>query len=114
MTPAPEGLDWRSLTVELNGRHAIYAERFPSLLAMAFDAGPDPDRARAGFTQQVARNTLETFAGAWPNLGPIGGNTRWHYISLPNDPTTVGVFAFRGTELAPGWIMVDAVHWVPS
>lgn len=32
--------------------------------------------------------------------------------AIPNYPTSIGVFAFRGRELLPGTIVIDAVHQV--
>lgn len=114
MSSRPEGLDWRSLLVGLNDRRAIYAERFPLRLDAAFDECPDPARAWAAFDQEAATDVLRVFAGAWPTLGPRGASERWHYLGIPNDPTAVGVFAFRGRELLPGTIVVDAVERVKS
>ena len=112
MSSGPEGLDWQALVVELNDRRAIYAERFPADLDAALAACPDPARAAASFDQQAATDVLRVFAGAWPTLGPHGASERWHYISIPNDPTSIGVFAFRGRALLPGTIVIDAVHQV--
>lgn len=112
MSRGPEGLDWQALLVELNGHRAIYAERFPARLVAAFGACPDPGRASAAFDQQAATNVLQVFAGAWPTLGPHGAPERWHHVGIPNDPTPVGIFAFRGRELLPGTIVIDAVHLV--
>lgn len=109
MSPSPEGLDWQGLLVELNGRRAIYAEQFPAQLDAAFTACPDPARALTAFDQRAATDVLEVFAGAWPTLGPHGASERWHYVGVPNDPTAVGVFVFRGRELLPGTIVIDAV-----
>ncbi len=101
MSASPEGLDWSSLLVELNDRRAIYAERFPVRLAAALAECSDPDRAARAFDQQAATDVLRVFAGAWPTLGPQGVSERWHYVSIPNDPTAVGVFASEGGSSCP-------------
>ena len=98
----------------MNGRRAIYAERFPAQLDAAFAECADPRRAAAAFDQQTAIDVLNVFAGAWATLGPDGASERWQHISVPNDPTSVGVFALRGRELLPGMIVVDAAHHVPG
>lgn len=92
--------NWRALHVVLNGRAAIFAERFPLLVEAT--TGSTAER----FTHEVALDVLSTFAGAWPTLGrdPDTQSTRYLYSTLGSD-----VLRFRGVELAPGAIVVDDV-----
>lgn len=93
-----DGLDWQTLVVTVNGRAAIYAEQFPAMLDNAIASADAPDAVQVTFTQEVAADLLARFAGTWPGLGPHGARSRWTYLSLPNQPGKVDVFAFRGTD----------------
>jgi hypothetical protein len=55
---------------------------------------------------------LSTFAGAWASLGADQQGRRYIYRALPDHPGAVGVFWFRGIELAPGQIVVTSVQYV--
>ena len=58
------------------------------------------------FTHEEARGLPFTFAGAWPALGRNAKEPSTRFVYL-----TIGelVCRFRGIELAPGAIVIDAV-----
>jgi len=114
VTVGPEGLDWWSLDTTVDGRAAIFDERFPGRLAEAIATANNPETAWEAFTPLYALGLLDTFAGAWAALGPAGGCRRFVYRALPYTPDSRDVFWFRGVELAPGQIVVETTQWVPT
>lgn len=107
-------LPWASLVVELDGRRAIYDERFPKRWA---DAEAQIVAAHGGlglwdYDASEAAGVLAHFAANWPTLPERPSGARWvaaAYEVTGTDPIVTVPIVFVARTLSPTQIVVTHV-----